>query len=123
VTYTFSPPRPFTFAELRALPRERHVQVVRVLQLRDPDIVDLDGCERVLSEQFGIGAADTALDLYAIAPGLELWVYMGEAGIVVDAVTLDESVVFCQQRFFWSVDPEDRDAVQLASDLNACARW
>jgi len=42
---------------------------------------------------------------------------------VFDASTRRATTVFCQQRHFWSVDPDDASAVALAVDLNRCARW
>ena len=123
MTYTFSVAGSFTFAQLRELPETRIAQVIEVVRLRDPAVSTLEQAVEALRRELGIDDADEALALYRIEPGYELWVYLREAGIVFVAESGDWTPVYCQQCYFWSVDPDDAAAVQFATELNACARW
>src|SRR5436190_19721457 len=117
MTYTFSVAGSFTFAQLRELPAARISQVVEVVRLRDPDVSNLNQAEQALRRELGIDDGDEALALYRIDPGYELWVYLREAGIVFVKESGDWTPVYCQQCYFWSVDPDDAFAVQLAIEL------
>lgn len=115
-----------TAADLAAASTVVQEQVMETLRLHGPiEGEDLSSFVEALSAGFGAPAKAIELERCEIrvdgAHLLDLWMYLGEHGVVFEKGDSVPTAVRCVQASFWSVDDDDTGAVAWANVLNRVA--